>query len=93
MPSAGCGKTNRFTGVATKTMTVAGKQLSYVFSVPTNYSPTNRYALVFGAMTFAMALSGVLAEVISVTVVLAAFGLVTMATGLAGLFVAAVRDA
>ena len=52
-----------------------------------------RFALVFGAMTFAMALSGVLAEVISVTVVLAAFGLVTMATGLVGLFVPAVRDA
>ena len=52
-----------------------------------------RFALVFGAMTLAMALGGVLAEVISVTVVLAAFGLVTMVTGLAGLFVRAVRDA
>ena len=52
-----------------------------------------RFALVFGAMTLAMALGGVLAELIGVTVVLAAFGLVTMATGLVGLFVPAVRDA
>ena len=52
-----------------------------------------RFALVFGAMTLAMALGGVLAEVVGVVVVLAAFGLVTMVTGLAGLFVPAVRDA
>jgi hypothetical protein len=52
-----------------------------------------RFALVFGSMTFAMALGGVLAEVVGVTIVLAAFGLVTMLTGLAGLFVPAVRDA
>ena len=52
-----------------------------------------RFALVFGAMTFAMALGGVLAEVVGVTVVLAAFGLLTMFTGLAGLFVPAVREA
>jgi MFS family permease len=52
-----------------------------------------RFALVFGAMTLAMALGGVLAEVVGVVAVLAAFGLVTMATGLAGLFVPAVRDA
>ena len=43
-----------------------------------------RYALVFGSMALAMALGGVLAEVVGVTVVLAGFGLVTMATGLAG---------
>ena len=43
-----------------------------------------RFALVFGAMTLAMALGGVLAELIGVTVVLAGFGLVTMATGLVG---------
>ena len=52
-----------------------------------------RFALVFGSMTFAMALGGVLAEVVGVTVVLAAFGLLTMFTGLAGLFVPAVREA
>ncbi len=52
-----------------------------------------RFALVFGAMTLAMGLGGVLAEVVGVTMVLAAFGLVTMFTGLAGLFVPAVRDA
>jgi DHA3 family macrolide efflux protein-like MFS transporter len=52
-----------------------------------------RFALVFGSMTLAMALGGVLAELVSVTVVLAAFGVVTMLTGLVGLFVPAVRDA
>jgi MFS family permease len=52
-----------------------------------------RFALVFGSMTLAMALGGVLAEVVGVTVVLAGFGLVTMATGLAGLLVPAVRNA
>ena len=52
-----------------------------------------RFALVFGAMTLAMALGGVLAELVGAVAVLAAFGLVTMATGLAGLFVPAVRDA
>jgi MFS family permease len=52
-----------------------------------------RFALVFGSMTFAMALGGVLAELVGVTIVLAAFGLVTMFTGLAGIFVPAVRDA
>ena len=52
-----------------------------------------RFALVFGSMTIAMALGGILAEVVGVTAVLAAFGLVTMVTGLAGLLVPAVRDA
>jgi MFS family permease len=52
-----------------------------------------RFALVFGAMTLAMALGGILAEVVGVTTVLAAFGLTTMLTGLAGLLVPAVRDA
>jgi DHA3 family macrolide efflux protein-like MFS transporter len=52
-----------------------------------------RFALVFGAMTLAMALGGILAEVVGVTTVLAAFGLTTMITGLAGLLVPAVRDA
>jgi hypothetical protein len=52
-----------------------------------------RFSLVFGAMTASMAFGGLLAEVIGVTVVIAVFGLVTMAAGLAGLFVPAVRDA
>jgi predicted MFS family arabinose efflux permease len=52
-----------------------------------------RFALVFGAMTLAMAVGGILAEVVGVTTVLAAFGLVTAATGLAGLLIPAVRDA
>lgn len=41
-----------------------------------------RCALVFGAMTLAMALGGILAELIGVTTVLVIFGLVTMVTGL-----------
>jgi DHA3 family macrolide efflux protein-like MFS transporter len=52
-----------------------------------------RFALVAGAMTLAMALGGILAEVVGVTTVLAAFGLTTMITGLAGVLVPAVRDA
>lgn len=52
-----------------------------------------RFALVFGAMTLAMALGGILAELIGVTFVIAVFGIVTMVTGLAGLLVPAVRDA
>ena len=52
-----------------------------------------RFALVFGSMTLAMGLGGVLAEVVGVTIVLAVFGLITMFTGLAGIFVPAVRDA
>ena len=52
-----------------------------------------RFALVFGAMTLAMALGGLLAQAIGVTTVIAVFGLVTMAAGLAGWFVPAVREA
>ncbi len=52
-----------------------------------------RSALVFGSMTFAMAVGGVLTEVVGVTIVLVAFGLLTMFTGLVGLFVPAVREA
>jgi MFS family permease len=51
-----------------------------------------RSALVFGSMTFAMAVGGVLTEVVGVTIVLVAFGLLTMFTGLVGLFVPAVRE-
>jgi MFS family permease len=52
-----------------------------------------RFALVFGSMTLAMAVSGLLAEVTGVGPVLAVFGLMTMFAGLAGLLVPAVRDA
>jgi hypothetical protein len=52
-----------------------------------------RFSLVFGSMTIAMALSGLLAEAAGVGTVLAVFGFMTMLAGLAGLFVPAVRDA
>ncbi len=52
-----------------------------------------RFSLVFGAMTLAIGLGGVLAEAVGVTTVIAAFGLVTAAAGLVGWFVPAVREA
>ena len=52
-----------------------------------------RFALVFGSMTVAMGVGAVLGELIGVTTVLAFFGVLTMLTGLAGLFVPAIRDA
>ena len=52
-----------------------------------------RFALVFGSMTFAMGIGGVLGEWLGAAPVLAAFGLLTVAAGLAGLLVPAVRDA
>ena len=52
-----------------------------------------RFALVFGSMTIAMAVSGLLAQIAGVGPVLAVFGIMTMFTGLAGLLVPAVRDA
>jgi MFS family permease len=52
-----------------------------------------RFALVFGSMTVAMGTGAVLGEFLGVTVVLAFFGLVTMATGLVGTLVPAIRDA
>jgi MFS transporter, DHA3 family, macrolide efflux protein len=52
-----------------------------------------RFALVFGSMTVAMLLGSVLGEVFGPSVVIAMFGLVTVAAGLAGLLVPAVRDA
>jgi MFS family permease len=52
-----------------------------------------RFALVFGSMTIAMAVSGLLASVVGVAVVIGIFGLMTMLAGLAGLLVPAVRDA
>jgi hypothetical protein len=52
-----------------------------------------RFSLVFGAMTLSIGLGGVLAELIGVTTVIAAFGVVTTLAGLAGWFVPAVREA
>jgi hypothetical protein len=51
-----------------------------------------RFALVFGAMTLAMAVGGLLAQVFGVTTIIAVSGLVTMAAGLGGMLVPAVRD-
>jgi MFS family permease len=52
-----------------------------------------RFALVFGSMTIAMGVSGLLASAAGVGPVLAVFGVMTMLAGLAGLLVPAVRDA
>gem|GEM_PF-305649 len=52
-----------------------------------------RFALVFGAMAIAMAVGGVLTLVMDVTAVIAVFGLVSAAAGLAGFLVPAIRDA
>jgi MFS family permease len=52
-----------------------------------------RSTLVFGAMTFAMGVSGVLAESVPVGFVIAGFGALTLAGGLIGAVLPAVRDA
>jgi DHA3 family macrolide efflux protein-like MFS transporter len=52
-----------------------------------------RFSLVFGSMTLALAVSGLLASVLGVGPVLAAFGLLAVAAGLGGLLVPAVRAA
>jgi MFS family permease len=52
-----------------------------------------RFALVFGSMTLAMGVGGILGEIFGPAPVIAAFGLLTLAAGLAGLLVPAVRDA
>jgi len=52
-----------------------------------------RFSLVFGSMAIAMGVGGLLTQVAAVTTVIAAFGLITMLAGLAGLLVPAVRDA
>ena len=52
-----------------------------------------RFALVFGSMTVAMGVGAILTAAFGVTSVIAFFGIVTMLTGLAGLFVPAIRDA
>jgi MFS family permease len=52
-----------------------------------------RFALVFGSMTFALALGSVLGELVGPGPVIAVFGLLTAVAGLAGLLVPSVRDA
>ncbi|MEA2677542.1 MAG: hypothetical protein QOJ81_1683 [Chloroflexota bacterium] len=51
-----------------------------------------RSSLVFGAMTLAMAISGVLAESVPVGLVIAGFGALTVVGGLIGALLPAVRD-
>jgi DHA3 family macrolide efflux protein-like MFS transporter len=52
-----------------------------------------RFSLVFGSMTLAMGLGGVLGQLFGAPVVIGVFGLVTLVAGLAGLLVPAVRNA
>jgi MFS family permease len=52
-----------------------------------------RFAIVFGGMTIATALGGLMANVAGVGPVVAVSGLIAVVAGLAGLFVPAVRDA
>jgi MFS family permease len=52
-----------------------------------------RFGLVFGSMTIAMAVGGVLGELFGSAAVIGLFGAVTMLAGIAGAFVPAVRDA
>ncbi len=52
-----------------------------------------RFALVFGGMSIAMALGGLVIDVAGPHVAIAAAGLISIAAGVAGLFVRAVRDA
>jgi MFS family permease len=52
-----------------------------------------RSSLVFGAMTLAMGVAGVLAESVPVGLVIAGFGVLTLAGGLIGALLPAVRDA
>lgn len=52
-----------------------------------------RFSLVYGSMTIAMGVGGVLGEVFGPAPVIGFFGIVTVVAGLAGLLVPAVRDA
>ena len=52
-----------------------------------------RFSLVFGSLTLAMAVAGLLATVVGIAPVIGFFGIVTAAAGLAGLLIPAVRDA
>jgi hypothetical protein len=51
-----------------------------------------RSTMVFGAMTFAMAVASAVAEDVHAGLVIAAFGLLTTIAGLIGAFLPAVRD-
>jgi DHA3 family macrolide efflux protein-like MFS transporter len=50
-----------------------------------------RFSIVFGVMTAAMAMSGILAEAVGPGTVFVAFGVVTASAGLAGALIPAVR--
>ncbi|HEY8869134.1 MAG TPA: MFS transporter [Candidatus Limnocylindrales bacterium] len=52
-----------------------------------------RFSLTFGSMTLAMAVGGVLGAAFGAPAVIGAFGRVTVAAGLSGLLVPAIRDA
>jgi DHA3 family macrolide efflux protein-like MFS transporter len=52
-----------------------------------------RFALVFGSMTIAMGVGGVLGELFGAPAVIGALGVMTLLAGVGGLFVPAVRDA
>jgi hypothetical protein len=52
-----------------------------------------RFSLVFGAMTLAMGVGGVLGQAFGAGPVIGIFGVVTVVAGLAGLLVPAVREA
>ena len=52
-----------------------------------------RFSLVFGSMTIAMAVAGLLSTILGPALVIGIFGLTTTAAGLAGLLIPAVRDA
>jgi MFS family permease len=52
-----------------------------------------RFTAVFGSMTVALGVGGILGEQFGASAVIGAFGLVTVAAGIVGLFVPAVRDA
>jgi MFS family permease len=52
-----------------------------------------RFSLVVGSTTFAMGIGGVLGELFGAGLIIGVAGLITVAAGLAGLFVPAVRDA
>ena len=52
-----------------------------------------RFALVFGGMTIAMTVGGLFTAALGIGPVIVAAGLISIAAGLAGLFVRAVRDA
>jgi DHA3 family macrolide efflux protein-like MFS transporter len=52
-----------------------------------------RFSIVFGSLTGAMAVSGIIAESVGVGIVFIAFGAVTAIAGLAGAFIPAVRNA